>query len=154
MRKLFTTLTIVAVSLLFSNSVLAQNVTITGTVSDKETSETLIGVSVILKGSTTGTTTDANGKYRISAPLNGTLVFTYLGFSTQEVPVNNQTVVNVQLGTSATQLEQVVVVGYGTQKKRDLTGSISTVKGEELAKMPATNPDVILTGKSCRTNRC
>lgn len=146
MRKLFTTLNVVAV-LFFTGSVFAQTVTVTGTVSDKETSETLIGVSVILKGSTTGTTTDANGNYRIVAPPNGTLVFTYIGFQTQEIPINGQTTVNVQLGPSATQLEQVVVVGYGTQRKRDLTGSISTVKGEDVARMPATNPIASLQGK-------
>ncbi|HEY0770834.1 MAG TPA: carboxypeptidase-like regulatory domain-containing protein, partial [Sphingobacteriaceae bacterium] len=146
MRKLFTTLNVVAL-LLFTSSVFAQTVTVTGTVSDKETSETLIGVSVILKGSTTGTTTDANGNFRIVAPPNGTLVFTYIGFQTQEVPINGQTTVNVQLGPSATQLEQVVVVGYGTQRKRDLTGSISTVKGEDVARMPATNPIASLQGK-------
>ncbi|RRN77352.1 TonB-dependent receptor, partial [Pseudoxanthomonas sp. SGD-10] len=126
--------------------VYAQNITVTGTVTD-DAGETLIGVSVMIKGSTTGTQTNADGVYSISAPSDGTLVFNYVGFDTREIPINGQTTVNATLSQATQSLEQVVVIGYGTQRKRDLTGSISSVKGEDIAKSPNINPVSSLQGK-------
>ncbi len=125
----------------------AQDVTVRGKVTDAQSGETLIGVSVLVKGTTIGTQTDLNGDYTISAPTGGILVFTYLGFISQEVAVNGRTTVNVSLEVSAQALEQVVVVGYGTQRKRDLTGSITSVKGSDIEKSPNTNPVSSLQGK-------
>ncbi|HET8829988.1 MAG TPA: TonB-dependent receptor plug domain-containing protein, partial [Pelobium sp.] len=125
----------------------AQNATVTGKVTDANTGETLIGVSVAVKNSTSGTQTDLNGNYSISAPGNGTLVFTYIGFTTLEIPINNQTTVNASLELSNQSLNEVVVIGYGTQRKRDLTGSISSVSGEDIAKSPNTNPVSSLQGR-------
>src|SRR5690606_28287687 len=79
--------------------------------------ETLIGVSILVKGTTTGTSTDLNGNFTINAPAGSTLVFTYIGFATQEVSITNQSQLNVVLETSGEELDQVVIVGYGTQKK-------------------------------------
>ena len=108
----------------------------------------LVGVSVSIKGTSTGTTTDVNGNYAISVPDgNAILVFSYVGYTSQEVTVGSRTTINVSLAGSAGQLDQIVVVGYGTQKKRDLTGSITVVSGEEIARQPTTNPVSALQGK-------
>lgn len=125
----------------------AQQITVRGKVTDAQSNETLIGVSVIVKGTNVGTQTDLNGDYSISAPPDATLVFTYLGFTAQEIAVNGRPTVNVRLAVSSQALEQVVVVGYGTQRKRDLTGSITSVKGADIEKSPNTNPVSSLQGK-------
>ncbi len=105
-------------------------------------------VSVTIKGTTVGTTTSATGNYSITVPdENSTLVFSYVGFNTQEIAVGGRTSIDVSLIASTSQLDQIVVVGYGTQKKRDVTGSITSIKGDELAKMPNTNPVSSLQGK-------
>lgn len=125
----------------------AQDITVRGKVTDAQSNETLIGVSVIVKGSNVGTQTDLNGDYSINAPSGATLIFTYLGFTTQEIAVNGRATINVRLAVSSQSLEQVVVVGYGTQRKRDLTGSITSVKGADIEKSPNTNPVSSLQGK-------
>lgn len=123
-----------------------QDVKVTGKVTDA-TGAPVPGATVHVKGTSTGTVTDAEGNYSITVPDNGVLVFTYIGYVTQEVTVAGQTTVNIVLQTSQHDLEQVVVVGYGTQRKRDLTGTISSVKGEDIARMPNTNPISSLQGK-------
>ncbi|WP_304069054.1 SusC/RagA family TonB-linked outer membrane protein [Pedobacter glucosidilyticus] len=130
----------------FSLSSFGQNLSVTGKVSDAN-GEPLIGVAVLLKGSNIATQTNAQGNYTINVPSNGTLVFTYLGYATQEIAINNRTVVNATLTESSQSLEQVVVIGYGTQRKRDLTGSITSIKGEDIEKSPNVNPISSLQGK-------
>ncbi|OAQ39101.1 SusC/RagA family TonB-linked outer membrane protein [Pedobacter psychrophilus] len=125
----------------------AQDIIITGKVSDAKTNETLIGVSISIKNSTSGTQSDVNGNYTITAAPNATLVFTYIGYVTQEIPVNGKTVINSVLVTANQSLNEVVVIGYGTQKKRDLTGAITSIKGEEIEKLPNINPISSLQGK-------
>ncbi len=133
---------------LFSiNYVFAQDVNVTGKVTDAASGETLIGVSVTVKNSAVGTQTNVNGDYALKAPNNATLVFTYVGFATLEIPVNGQTIINAKLTASNQELLEVVVVGYGTQKKIDVTGSISSVKGDEIEKLAVTNPIAALQGK-------
>ncbi|RYF72763.1 MAG: SusC/RagA family TonB-linked outer membrane protein [Cytophagaceae bacterium] len=132
--------------LLVFKFVSAQDVPVTGKVIDAG-GEELIGVSVTLKGSSVATQTNVEGNYTITVPSNGVLVFTYLGFNLQEVPVNNQTTVNITLTAAAQSLNEVVVVGYGTQRKRDLTGAITQIKGEEIEKLPNINPVSSLQGK-------
>lgn len=109
--------------------------------------EPLIGVSVNVKGASIGTTTNADGNYSLSVPDDAILVFSYVGYVPIEEPVNGRSVINITMQVSTQTLDQVVVVGYGTQRKKDLTGSISSVKGDELAKMPSTNPISSLQGK-------
>ncbi len=134
--------------LFFATAIYAQDSTsVTGTVTDAKTKETLPGVAVTVKGASVSAQTDVEGKYTIKAAPNATLVFSYLGFTTLEIPVNNQTTVNAALATSTQQLEQVVVVGYGTQRKRDLTGAISRVEGAQLAKQPVQTPTQAVQGK-------
>jgi TonB-linked SusC/RagA family outer membrane protein len=135
-------------SLLFvlcCQAVFAQS-NITGTVSDK--SGPLIGVGVQVKGGSASTVTDGKGAYTISAAsTSGTiLVFTYIGYNTQEIQVNNRSVVNVTMVESASDLSEVVVVGYGTQRKKDLTGAISVVKPADLQKKQGTTVAESLQG--------
>ncbi|AYL99303.1 SusC/RagA family TonB-linked outer membrane protein [Mucilaginibacter celer] len=113
---------------------------ISGQVTD-EKGQTLPGVSVALKGTSTGVVTDINGKFSLNVPnaSSGTLVFSYIGYNTQEIILNGQTTLNIQLQGDSKSLNEVVVVGYGTQKKATLTGSISQVKGSELVKSPQPN---------------
>lgn len=121
-------------------------ITVHGTVTN-DTGQPLAGVSVILEGTKTGTSTDASGNYTIEAPSDGILTFSFVGFVTQSVSINSQTSINVKLVREENPLNAIVVIGYGTQKKRDLTGSIAVVKGEDIAKQPSTNPVASLQGK-------
>lgn len=107
----------------------------------------LQGVTVQVKGTTRGTTTNEQGSYSINASDNEVLVFSYVGYDGQEVPVAGKTQINVTLALTKQELTQVVVIGYGTQRKRDLTGSIAVVSGADIAKMPSTNPVASLQGR-------
>jgi TonB-dependent starch-binding outer membrane protein SusC len=108
---------------------------VSGTVVSSEDGSPLPGVSVVIKGTATGTATDAQGRFALSvADGNATLVFSYVGFTAREVPLNNRTQLKVTLAPDAKALEEVVVVGYGTQKKSDLTGAIASVTTETLVR--------------------
>ncbi|HET7118176.1 MAG TPA: TonB-dependent receptor [Hanamia sp.] len=107
----------------------------------------LVGVSVTLRGSKLGTSTGTDGTYSINAPENGTLEFSFVGFTTQTISINSRTEVDVVLIREVSALSSVVIIGYGTQKKRDLTGSIAVVSGEDIAKQPSTNPVSSLQGR-------
>ena len=104
-----------------------------------EQNESIPGATVSIKGTTRGTTTDASGAFRLNAASNETLVVSYVGYTSQELPVGGQTSFNVSLLPDSRSLNEVVVVGYGTQRKKDLTGAIATVKAEDFA--PGTNSD-------------
>ncbi|MBP6976769.1 MAG: TonB-dependent receptor [Lentimicrobiaceae bacterium] len=125
-----------------------QQRTITGTVTDRETNETLPGATVLIKGTSKGTATDLDGRFSLQvAPEDATLVVSFVGFDTQEVAIGSQNVYNFQLLPTRTSLEGVVVVGYGSTKVKDLTSSIATVKAEDLMKTPASQPIQALQGK-------
>lgn len=127
---------------------LAQSRTVTGTVVTAEDSEPLPGVSVIVKGTTQGITTGLDGKYQIQLPEDqSTLVFSFIGFVTQEVAVNNQSEINITMNYDMQDLGEVVVVGYGTVKKSDLTGSVVSVRDEDLTAIPVTNALEVMQGK-------
>lgn len=117
----------------------AQDHPVTGVVRDQD-GEALPGVTVQVKGRNTGTSTDAEGAYSISAPPEGVLVFSFLGFLSQEIPVNNRSTIDVTLAEGTEALDEIVVVGYGTQRKKDLTGSVVTISSRELENQPAVNP--------------
>lgn len=120
---------------------------IKGTVTD-EKGEPLVGVSVKIKGSALGASTDVNGKYTLNSPeTTGTLVFSYIGYITKEEPINNRTAISVSLKSSSQDLSEIVVVGYGTQKKATVTGSVATVRGSELQKSPTVNLSNSLAGR-------
>lgn len=125
---------------------------VNGTVTD-ENNAGLPGVSVVVKGTTRGTTTNAEGRFDIEVPNdNSILVFSYLGYFSQEVTVGNQTQLNVSLKVDTKSLEEVVVVGYGVQRKSDLTGSVGTVKGETLQERPAASLNQALSGRITGVN--
>lgn len=107
----------------------------------------LAGVTIRVKGSTLGTVTDASGHFSLNVPDSAVLIVSYIGYESQEVSVNGQTELTITLQPSASSLEQVVVVGYGTQKKVDVTGSVVQVKGDEIAKQSSINPISALQGK-------
>jgi len=120
--------------------------TIKGKVKDDQ-STGLPGVSVVVKGTTSGTVTDSEGAYSVNVPANATLVFSYIGYLTQEIIVGNKSSVDVTLLADTKSLEEVVVVGYGTAKKATLTGSVVAVKGTELEKAPSANLSNTLGGR-------
>ncbi len=120
---------------------------VTGVVTD-DTGEALIGVNILVKGTTTGTTSDLDGSYSLNLPADAnTLVFSYTGFETTEVNVDGRSSVDVILGQDSELLEEVVVIGYGTVKKSDLTGSVASIGGSELTAVVAGNPTSALQGK-------
>jgi TonB-linked SusC/RagA family outer membrane protein len=126
--------------------IIKENVTITGVVSD-ENGLLIPGVSITLKGSDRGVVADANGKYSIALPdATGILVFSSIGFETLEVSINNQKVINATLKDKQSALSEVVVVGYGTRKKSDVTGSVSSITEKQLRQIPAGNIGTILQG--------
>ena len=132
---------------LLSVQAFAQNGSVSGTV--KETSGTgLPGVNIVIKGSTQGTQSDADGNFRLAnVPANATLIFSFIGKTTQEVAVGGQSVLNVLLADDAKSLQEVVVIGYGTQRKQDLTGSIATVSSRDFQQGQITNPEQLVAGK-------
>lgn len=123
--------------------------TVTGRVTDVRTGDGLPGVNVLLKGTTNGTTTSATGDYSLTVPDGtGTLVFSYIGYVTEEVPINDRTSISVALVADLKALDEVVVVGYGTQKRSDLTGSVASISGKEIQDIPATSLDQYLQGRA------
>jgi TonB-linked SusC/RagA family outer membrane protein len=121
---------------------------ITGIVTDGMNGETLVGVNVTIEGTTRGTVTDANGKYTLDVPsAESVLVFTYVGYVAERVTAGSQTNIDVKLIPDITSLDEVVVIGYGTVKKRDLTGSVGSVKTDEIIKSPTGNVMEAIQGK-------
>ncbi|TDP58292.1 SusC/RagA family TonB-linked outer membrane protein [Flavobacterium dankookense] len=132
---------------LCSISILNAQTKVSGVVSDSK-GLTLPGVNVTVKGSNDGVSTDFDGKYQIDIPANSTLVFSFIGFTTQEVVVGSKTTINIKLSESSNELDEVVVIGYGTQKKGDVNGSISSVKAKDLQDLKQVNIDQMLQGKA------
>ncbi|HTI58132.1 TonB-dependent receptor [Mucilaginibacter sp.] len=134
--------------LLVSSPGFAQSNTVKGTVTDGDSGSPLPGVTITVKGSRATTVSDVNGHYSIAAAANGTLVFVYIGYATQEVPVGGRAVVDVKMATDNKALSEVVVVGYGTAKRKDLTGSVSSVTAAQIASVPVTTLDQALQGRA------
>ncbi|OXA80752.1 TonB-linked outer membrane protein, SusC/RagA family [Flavobacterium aquidurense] len=133
--------------LFMSNQVSAQNVTLEGTVNDA-TGMSLPGVNVLEKGTKNGTSTDFDGHYKLKLTNpKAVVIFSFIGFKTKEVAVAGKTKIDVALGEDANSLNEVVVVGYGTTKKSDLTGAVSTISGNDLKKVPVANVAEALTGR-------
>jgi TonB-linked SusC/RagA family outer membrane protein len=131
----------------FCSRVYAQDVNVNGTVTDG-TGSTLPGVSISVKGTTKGTTTDMEGKYALSVPTSSVLVFSFIGFSTKEVVVGSESQIDVVLTDDAKALEEVVVIGYGTVKKKDLTGSVASLQSKDFNKGVITSPDQLIQGRT------
>ncbi len=135
--------------LLTGTLVIAQTVQITGTVTSSEDGLPVPGVSVIVKGTTLGALTGIDGRYVLSVPANSqTLMFSFIGFRTQEVVIAGKTKIDVTLQQDVFKVDEVVVVAYGTQQKRDLTGSVASVKGDAIKNTPVQSFDQALQGKA------
>jgi len=133
---------------LFVMPAMAQNISVTGKVTDAKDGSAITGVSILLKGTSTGTVTDINGNFKISAPATGTLVVTYIGYDRKEVRVSASPM-NISLNPNATQLSEVTVVsiGYGTAKKKDLTGAVENISAKNFNQGAIINPIDQLSGK-------
>ncbi len=129
-----------------TGSALAQKATVTGTVID-DSKEPVIGATVVVKNSNIGAVTDVNGHYTIEAPNNAVLVFSFVGLSTKEMQVNGRTVIDMTLSADETLINDVVVVGYGMQKRGAITGAVAAVKGDEMIKTHNENPVNMLAGR-------
>jgi iron complex outermembrane receptor protein len=134
--------------LLMSLVVFGQQARVSGTVTDAADRSTLPGVNVLVKGTLTGAITGINGEYSLMAKPGDVLVFTFIGYLPQEVTVGDQTVINVAMNTNVQALEEVVVIGYGTVKKSDATGSVTAVSSKDFNKGAITTPQELLVGKS------
>lgn len=133
--------------LLTSLSVNAQNITVSGSVTD--VNGPLPGVSVVVAGTNTGVATDFDGNYSlVNVPGDATLVFSYIGYITQRIAVNNRTTINITLAEDLQALDEVVVVGYGTQSRAEVTGAITTVDSEEITAIPVSTADQALQGRA------
>ena len=125
---------------------LAQDQTVTGTVTEVDGSP-LPGVTVALKGTTRGANTDATGTFKIQAPATGALIFSFVGKIPQEVVIGNKTTINVTLADDSQLLNEVVLTGYGTQRRKDLTGSIASISAEEFQRGNIVSPEQLIAGK-------
>jgi TonB-linked SusC/RagA family outer membrane protein len=142
-----TTLFSLCLVFVWSSALLAQNVQVSGVVTDAANGQPLPGVSVVVKGVRTGTSTDANGRYTISVPDNATLIFSFVGMTTQELAVSGRSAINVMLEAGTTQLQDVLVVAYGTTTKERFTGSVSTVKSDKIIQRQTSNVTNALAGQ-------
>lgn len=134
------------IALVSISSLFAQQIPVKGVVTDAKSNEPLIGVTVLEKGTNNGSVTNFNGEFTLTVPSNSTLVISYIGYQSQNVKVTGSTV-NVALAEDTKQLDEVVVLGYGTAAKRDLTGSIVKVSAKEIANKPNLNPVSSLQGR-------
>ena len=133
--------------LILASGLSAQNINVEGVVTDNSDGSTMVGVSVLIKGSQKATITDINGKYKIESSLGGILVFSFVGYKTTEV-IANKSVINISLSPSIKMLDEVIAIGYSTQKKTDKTGAVSNIKASELNAGALTDPIQALQGKA------
>lgn len=134
--------------MLLTGILYAQEKTVTGTVTAAEEGS-LPGVNVLLKGTSTGTVTDLDGNYRLSVPeAGGTLVFSSIGYANQEVAIGNQSTIDITLAEDIKALEEIVVIGYGTQEARDATGAVNSVKSEDFNGGVIASPEQLIQGKA------
>tara|TARA_R110002050_G_scaffold987_7_gene6798 strand:+ start:2285 stop:5551 length:3267 start_codon:yes stop_codon:yes gene_type:complete len=133
---------------LLGTNVYSQDFKVTGNVTDSELGETLPGVSIIIKGTTKGTETDFDGNFEIIVNKStDILIFSYLGYKSKEVSINGRSTINVGLATDLQSLDEIVIIGYGSSKKSDLTGSVVTIGGDDIKKQPISNVAEALTGR-------
>lgn len=145
MKRIFTIL--IMLLSLWSLKAQSQEITVTGTVTSADDGLTLPGVTILLKGTVVGTTSDIDGKYSLEqVPVDATLVFSFVGMVTQEIPVNNRAIIDVVMETESFGLDEVVVIGYGTVKKKDVTGSVSLVGSKTIDKLKPVRAEDALQG--------
>lgn len=134
--------------LFMAGTVYGQQLTVRGKVTDSRTGETLPGVNIVVQGTLTGTSSDSDGNYSIDVPsANSTLVFSYIGYAGLSVPVNGRTTLDASLTEAAEALEEIVVIGYGTQRKADVTSSVATVRSDDFVKGSVNDAGQLIQGK-------
>lgn len=141
-------LSLIGFSIIVFSGFISAQTTITGVVTDADEGITLPGVTILEKNSGIGSITDLEGKYLISVPSDAILVFSYVGYAPQEIPVESQTIINVELQKQIELLDEVIVIGYGVQRKEDKTGAVSQVKAEEMGGGVITDAIQAIQGKS------
>ena len=140
---------LVCVALVFVSSVWAQERVITGKVTSAEDGSALPGVNVVVKGTINGSVTDADGSYSLSVPAKGgSLLFSFIGLKTTEIEIGDRTIIDIQLGLDVTQLSEIVIVGYGTQEKKKMTSSQTSIDGGIISSLAAPSFDTQLAGRS------
>ncbi|MEM6846385.1 MAG: carboxypeptidase-like regulatory domain-containing protein [Bacteroidota bacterium] len=140
-------LRLLSIWLLTSTAVMAQQQTITGKVVDSANDEPLPGVNILAKGTSSGTVTDIEGSYRLNVPEGvTTLVFSSIGYATQEAEINGRSTINLNLAPDIQSLQEIVVVGYGEQKKENLTGSVETIDADRITQQPLMQTSQALMG--------
>lgn len=135
-------------AMLFSFGLYAQNVILSGTVLDSLDGSSMVGVNIVQKGTQNGTTTDIDGKFSLSVAKGSTVIFSFIGYNAKEVVVNKSLEMNILLQSENTQLDELIVIGYGTQKKSDKTGAVAQVKAEDLNGGMITDPIQAMQGKA------
>ena len=141
---------IVSLALFFP--MMAQTITVKGVVKESMTGEPIIGANVAVKGTTNGTISDISGMYHLECISNAVLIVSYIGYKTAEIPVNGKNTINVSLEEESIGLQEVVAVGYGSQKKKELTGSVAGLKEGDLIKGVQSDPMGMLQGKVAGLN--
>src|SRR5699024_6904724 len=133
---------------LCSSTALAQNHTVSGTVTDAQTGDPLVGVNILVVGTSTGTATDAEGHFSLNvSSLHDSLRFSYIGYKTSTVGINGRTTINIELQSTIVSGEQLVVVGFGTQKEENVSTSIATISSRDLGNAPVSQTVKSLQGK-------
>lgn len=143
---------VILLACFISMTAFAQKTAMTGVVLDADNQEPLIGVTVMEKGTTNGTMTDIDGRFSISVNSNATLVFSYVGYTNQEVSVKGEKNIVVKMASTSVALDEMVVIGYGVQRKSDITGSISSVSGKDINDVPVSSALQALQGKAAGVN--
>jgi TonB-dependent starch-binding outer membrane protein SusC len=138
---------LLGVAMLFTTIVFAQQKTITGKVTDTRSGDPMPGVTIIIPGTTTGTITNFDGEFTLSINAGQTLAFSFIGYETQQIVVGDQNVYNVRLSLSVESLDEVLVIGYGTTKKEDATGSVQAVSASDFNRGAITSPQELVSGK-------
>jgi TonB-linked SusC/RagA family outer membrane protein len=138
----------VVLASVFASGAIQQQITVTGKVTSSDDGTPLPGVSIVLKGTSKGTTSDANGTYTLQVPDgSAVLIFSFIGYEPQEIAIDSRTEINVSMVVDIKQLDEVVIIGYGTQEKVSLTGSVAAIKGDEMRLTKNENPQNLLTGR-------
>jgi iron complex outermembrane receptor protein len=139
---------LLAGSLILALQLFAQKIEVTGKVTDGKSSEVLPGASIVIMGTTTGTSTNVNGIFSIQANPEDVLIVSFVGYIQKEIPVNNQNTINISLSPETIGMDEVIVIGYGTTTKEDATGAVSVVGSDDFNKGALTTADQLLTGKA------
>jgi len=147
-KRIFTMLSVLFLGILISGALNAQGIRVSGKITDAADGSSLVGVTIQEKGTINGTNTDGNGNFSLTVAPNGTLVVSYIGYASQEVAVDGRTVINIVMAVANLKLNEVVVIGYGTVKKSDATGSIVAVSSKDFNQGAITSPQDLLVGKS------